>query len=184
MALDDEVRLVARILSGDAGAIEQFVADYRRFVYGILTRQSNLRPEEAEEVFQRFLFHIWEDRFRRLREWSGQVSVAAYLAAIARNLARDYLRETRLRDRDNFPDASIESDAFEKAIRREMIEAALSELSPRDRELIYRRHYLGQSYREISEALRMTTNNAGVALYRAESRLKKILSKKYPDILL
>ena len=142
----------------------------------------NLRPEDAEEVFQRFLFHIWEDGFRRLREWSGQVSVAAYLAAIARNLARDYLRETRWSGGDDFPEASIEMDPFEETIRRETIETALSDLSPRDRELIYRRHYLGQSHREISTSLHMTINNAGVALYRAESRLRKILLKKYPDV--
>jgi RNA polymerase sigma factor (sigma-70 family) len=57
------------------------------------------------------------------------------------------------------------------------LKAALQKLSDRDRDLIHRRYYLEESYREIGIALGMTVNHVGVALFRAESRLKVILEK-------
>lgn len=183
MASEDEVRLVARLLAGDAGAIEQFISEYRRFIYAILTRHLGLPAAEAEEVFQRFLVHIWEDDFRRLRYWTGKAALRAYLGKIARNLAHDYRRERRLNSQSDYPGQVIENEQLQNAEKRRLLETAMSKLLSRDRELIYRRHYLEQSYREIAEALGITTNNVGVALSRAESRLRRILLEKYPGLL-
>jgi len=57
------------------------------------------------------------------------------------------------------------------------LKAAIGKLSERDRDLIHRRYYLEESYREIANALGITVNHVGVALFRAESRLKLILKK-------
>jgi RNA polymerase sigma factor (sigma-70 family) len=62
------------------------------------------------------------------------------------------------------------------------VKAALAMLSDRDRDLIHRRYYLEASYREIAEALGITVNHVGVALFRAESRLKVILKKHQRDL--
>jgi RNA polymerase sigma factor (sigma-70 family) len=58
-----------------------------------------------------------------------------------------------------------------------VLKAAMGKLSERDRDLIHRRYYQEESYREIAEALGLTVNHVGVALFRAESRLKLILKK-------
>ena len=170
MTLDDEVRLVARILDGDRDAFEELIARYRALIYAILTRHLNLGHDDADEVFQRFLVHIWENDFRRLRAWSRTALLAAYLGKIARNLARDFQRERRAEFRGYPPDTSPEETE-----RQEMVQAAIAELSPRDRELIHRRHYLGQTYGEIAKDLGITLSHAGVALSRAQFRLKQIL---------
>ena len=95
MELEEETQLVTRLLSGDGCALEQFVAAYRRFIRSVLSRQTDLYSEDVEEVYQRFLLHIWEDGYRRLRPWRGTRSLRPYLAAMGRNLARDYRRERR-----------------------------------------------------------------------------------------
>jgi RNA polymerase sigma factor (sigma-70 family) len=64
--------------------------------------------------------------------------------------------------------------AAEEAAR---IRRCLERLSSRDRELLERRHSLGQSYREIAAALRMTVVNVGVALGRAEARLRSMIEE-------
>jgi DNA-directed RNA polymerase specialized sigma24 family protein len=64
MAFKNDVRLVARILAGGEGAVEQFISEYRQFIYAILIRYLSLHPEDADEVFQRLLFHLWENDFR------------------------------------------------------------------------------------------------------------------------
>jgi RNA polymerase sigma-70 factor (ECF subfamily) len=180
MDLDDEVRLVSRLLSGDALALEQFVETYRRFITSILNRQPNLYSQDVDEVYQRFLLHIWEDGYRRLRQWRGTRSLRSYLGAIARNLARDYRRE-RHRNTDMAPDCDVAVMPAPQTRgdwgRVGVLKAAMGKLSERDRDLIHRRYYLEESYREIADALGLTVNHVGVALFRAESRLKLILKK-------
>jgi len=58
-----------------------------------------------------------------------------------------------------------------------VLNAAMGKLSERDRDLIHRRYYQEESYREIADALGLTVNHVGVALFRAESRLRLILKK-------
>ena len=95
MELEDETGLVARLLSGDTHAMEQLAHSYRGFISAIFNRQPHLSPDDTEELYQRFLFHIWEDGYGRLRPWKGTRSLRAYLGVVARNLARDYRRERR-----------------------------------------------------------------------------------------
>ena len=181
MELEDETRLVARLLSGDAYALDQFVLAYRRFITAVLSRQANLYSHDVDELYQRFLFHIWEDGYRRLRPWSGRRSLRAYLGAVARNLARDYRRERRWISVDDLAcPQTVAAPAFEthdKSDRSKVVETAMGLLSDRDRALIHRRYYQEESYREIAQALDMTVNHVAVALIRAESRLKVILQK-------
>jgi RNA polymerase sigma-70 factor (ECF subfamily) len=176
MSLQDDRRLVDRILAGREGAVEKLVSEYRQFIYTIFVRYLNLRQEDADELFQRFLFHIWEDDFRRLREWRGKTSLSGYIAKIARNLAHDYRRELRLETQD-LPDVPLDDPLLTNVERREMIERALSHLSPRHRQLLRRRYYLEQTHAEIAQALGMTVTNVGVSLSRAKLRLKKILKR-------
>lgn len=182
MDLDDEMRLVVRLLSGDTRALEQFVQTYRRFITSILNRQPNLCSQDVDELYQRFLFHIWEDGYRRLRPWSGTRSLRSYLGAIARNLARDYRREC---GRNSDKTADCEMALVIPAVETRgdwstaaVLRAAMEKLSVRDRDLIHRRYYLEETYREIADALGLTVNHVGVALFRAESRLKLILKKQ------
>ena len=174
MAFPDDERLVSRLLVGEAGAVEQFISEYRQFIYTIFVRYLNLRPEDADELFQRFLFHIWSDDFRRLRDWRGKTSLSAYLARIARNLAHDYRREGRF-ETHHIPDVPLDDPLLANIERREWIESALARLMERDRELIRRHFYLEQSHSDIAQALGITVNNVGVAFSRAKRRLKKVL---------
>jgi RNA polymerase sigma-70 factor (ECF subfamily) len=180
MDLDDEMRLVSRLLSGDPRALEQFVETYRRFITSILSRQPNLCSQDVEEVYQRFLLHIWEDGYRRLRPWRGVRSLRSYLSAIARNLARDYRRE-RYRNPNSAVDCEMAvmpaTEVRGDWSRVGVLKAAMGKLSERDRDLIHRRYYQEETYREIADALGLTVNHVGVALFRAESRLKLLLKK-------
>jgi len=181
MELEEELRLVAQMMSGDSHALDRFVHTYRRFITSVLHRQPSLYSQDVDEVYQRFLLHIWEDGYRRLRPWSGRRSLRFYLGAIARNLARDFQRE-RCRHSDHSVDCDVAvlpaREALGENSRAGMVRAALGSLSMRDRELIHRRYYLEESYREIADAMGITVNHVGVALFRAESRLKVLLEKQ------
>jgi RNA polymerase sigma factor (sigma-70 family) len=178
MASQEELRLVAAVVEGGSGALEVFIAEYRAFVFAILTRRLNLSPADADEVFQRFLIHIWERDYRRLRCWSGRGTLAAYLGTMVRNLTHDYRREEvrqSATEESGFPSVSRSPERDERALS---LETAIDRLSLRDRDLIRRRYDLEQSYKEIAEALGMTIGNVGVSLHRAEKRLKKLLTRR------
>jgi len=185
MELEDETGLVARLLSGDGCAMEQLAYSYRGFISSIFNRQPYLSPDDVEELYQRFLFHIWEDGYRRLRPWKGTRSLRAYLGVVARNLARDYRRERRRN-----PCAEICHDTLAAppdrgsvdSWRSELLKREIDNLSLRDRELIHRRYYREESYREIAEAMGITVNHVGVALLRAENRLRAVLQKHRADL--
>jgi|SRR5678816_3009999 len=185
MELEEEGRLVARLFSGDVAALDHFVIAYRRFITAVLCRHAQLDLQDVDELYQRFLLHIWEDNYRRLRPWSGTRSLRAYLGAVARNLARDYRRERRMADENGECPRLVMptmDDAAERSDRRRIVRTALSKMSSRDQELIHRRYYLEESYREIAASLGMTVNHVGVALLRAESRLGALLEKHRSEL--
>jgi RNA polymerase sigma factor (sigma-70 family) len=176
MASQEELRLVADVVARRSGAFEAFIAEYRAFVFAILSRHLNLPPADADEVFQRFLIHIWERDYRRLRCWSGHGTLAAYIGRMVRNLGHDFRREgSRV---SAMEDSGWEIPRFERDGRVELLETARSRLGPRDQDLIRRRYDLEQSYAEIAAGLGMTVSNVGVALHRAEKRLRKLLSRR------
>jgi RNA polymerase sigma factor (sigma-70 family) len=177
MASQEELRLVADVVEGRGGALEVFIAEYRAFVYAILTRHLNLSPADADEVFQRFLIHVWEADYRRLRRWSGRGRLAAYLGTMVRNLTHDYRREEARRAAPEDLEFHSESRSPEQDERALLLAAAIERLPCRDRDLIRRRYEREQSYREIAEQLGITIGNVGVSLHRAENRLKKLLGK-------
>ena len=176
MSLEDDVRLVTRILDGDREALDELIAAYRPLIFAILIRHMYLTRDDADEVFQRFLVHIWESDFQRLRAWSRKAPLSAFLAQVARNLAGDFRRE-QLRDARIAYSAPASEMHFTPE-PGESLETALAELSVRDRDLIRRRYFLGQTYKEIGRDLGMTPNHAGVALFRALSRLREILIRQ------
>ena len=176
MSLEDDERLVSRVLDGDHDALNELIAAYRPLIFAILIRHMYLTRDDADEVFQRFLIHVWENDFRRLRAWSRKAPLSSYLARVARNLAGDFRRE-QLRDAR----AAYWAWARNVGIApepREILDTALAGLSVRDRELIRRRYVLGQTHKEIAHDLGMTPNHAGTALSRALFRLKQVLARK------
>ncbi len=190
--------LIARVVAGDPAAADMFVDRFGRFIFCILGRSLNLAAQDAQEVFQQVWLRLWEDDYRRLRHWRGEGEFKSYLAILVRHVACDYLRaRSKEGSLDHSPDdfalpkqidpATLEPGADEAAAAAELrraTQSALARLSPRDRELITRRHMEGQSYRQIAEEMHLTVNNVGVALSRAEGRLRTIMIERYPDFVM
>jgi len=177
MSFDSDARLVARVCAGDQSAVEEFISTYKQLAFAILTRYLNLSYEDADEVFQRFLFHVWENDFRRLRHWRGQTPLISYLTKILRNLAHDYRRKLKFESQD-VPDIPKDDPTLIQMEQKAMIGSALRKLSEHDRELIVRRFYLEETYFDIAAAIGGSENRVGVALSRAKRRLREILLKQ------
>ena len=90
----DDRQLIDRVLAGDTRAADAFVTRFTRLVWAILIRQTALAAGQVEDVYQGVFVRLWEDDYRRIRNWSQNGDFAAYLAPIVRHLALDALRRT------------------------------------------------------------------------------------------
>jgi len=209
--MESERDLLALVLAGDAAARDRFVDEYADFVWRVAVGACGKGPDDpltgeiVSDAFLKLMDHDW----RALRQWRGTGSLESFLAVVIRNCARDHFRSQRdapagyrriSLDRtdaeqggdlaDRIPDAAGEEtdplclllQAENRAAIQSAVRKALPQLSPRDQELLERRHCLGQSYREVAAGMNLTVNNVGVSLKRAEERLAKILRMRFPEV--
>ena len=174
-----DIELINLVLLGNSQAADRFVEQYGRFIF-MVAREFVYDCFDVDEIFQRVFVRIWANDFRALRRWSGDGGFLSYLRAIVQNIAMDYLRERSKRPVDdaapNFDDDPQDQE------RRRILREAIDGLPPREREIIRRRHYDGESYAEIAQGLGITVNHVGVLLYRAEKRLREMVSDQYPEL--
>ena len=135
-------------------------------------------PQDQEDCLFEVAMRVWEkiEQFNRERgSWN------AWLTAITRNAALNYTRDTyRHNSIEEIPEdtPSPEPGPEELMIQRERQSAvhhALSQLSPRDRMLFYRKYYYLQPTAQIASELGMTERAIEGKLYRLKKQLRKML---------
>jgi RNA polymerase sigma-70 factor (ECF subfamily) len=160
-AAQEDQALLARVASGDSGALATLYDRYARVVYGVALRILG-EAELAEDVVQETFWRVW----RRAGTFqSGRGKVAAWIFGIAHNLSVDELRRQRSRprpvyDTDETPvlrereDSRMDvvADALENE-RGRLIGAALQHISADQREAIELAYFGGLSQSEIAERL-------------------------------
>lgn len=189
MSVGVDRELITRIVAGNPDAQEEFVTRFRRLIMAVLSRV-NLPRQEREDLAQQVFVHLWEQNYRRLRSWNGSHGkFCSFLGTVVTHLARDYRRRSATRPSnvglESLPEPAIDPDYDALLLmrqRRQAITRTLSNLRPRDASLIVYRHFHEQTYREIAATLGMEANGIGVALLRAEQRLRKRLCQDYPDL--
>ena len=175
--------LVDRLISGDHEAADLFLTRFSRLVWAVLVRDFGLPRDRCEDLYQSLFLRLWEDDYRRLRNWSRQGDFASYLTTIVRHLALDLLR-TRAPERENpLPDsddhdhpcsaAPSQEELAALEEQRRIVERIVSRLSDRE-QILYRLRYVEElPYTEIAQELAATVNHVGVLLSRLTVRLRQ-----------
>lgn len=80
-----------------------------------------------------------------------------------------------------YPDSfSIESELEERELKDKLKQAVLGLEHP-DREIVFRKYYLGQSSKEIADALDLSVSNVDTRTHRAVKKLRAIMEKGYEN---
>ncbi len=190
-ALDEDGELVARLRAGEEQA---FVALLARHHASMLRLAQSFVASDAvaEEVVQ----DTWVGVLRGIEDFAGRSSFKTWLLRILVNRARSTgVREHRslavgdigpVVDASRFdaagawmspPQHWIE-DSDERMLAEglaERINASLSELPPRQREVVMLRDVDGLSSHEVCEVLSISEANQRVLLHRGRSRLRQEL---------
>lgn len=169
--------LSARLRLGDPAALEEAMDRYAAYAAKIIAAFLNrtLPPEDMEEVLSDVFVSLWTHR----SELRGDVK--PYLAAIARNAAREKLRRARsaepltedLPDRGEGPEEALARDEEAAQVRR-----ALECLDPEERELFLRFYFLDQTTAEIALVTGQNPSTLRGRLRRGRQKLKHILEER------
>ena len=169
--------LICRAQSGDEGAFVDLIQVYYPFVYAIVIGIVN-NPQDAEEVVQ----DTFLNAYRGLAQYQEMAKFKNWLAEIARNRARSWLRKQRI-DTVSIDEVSehtlgtqdLPDEQLIRREQRELIRRAMGTLSEKDRD-IARAYYLdGASYDELTRAHGLSYKAIAFRLSRAKRQLSKRL---------
>ena len=170
--------LLRRLRQGDESAVEAAIDRYGAYTAAVVHRAlgSLSRPEDVEELCSDVFFTLWQKRDSLRGD-----SVRPWLAAVARNRAKSFLRTFGVvaDDTDSVCEtgtASAEALAAERETRAELADA-IARLSEGDRELLLRHYYGGETVPKIAEETGLHPENVKSRLRRGREKLKKILEK-------
>lgn len=182
-----ETALVIKARQGDLAARDELVLRHRRQVY-FLALQLLGNTDDALDVTQDALLRF----FTHLHRFDAQRPVRPWLFRIVRNLALDLFRRRKVRQSESLdatfgdeegenprldpadPNVDLDRDLLQTQLRKRLF-AALSQLTPNQREIVVLRDYQDLSYQEIAEMLDIPLGTVMSRLHGARQRLRLLV---------
>lgn len=185
--VDADRELIDRCTRGERAAWDDFVGRYyevaRAAARTALIRARRRAPvDDVENVAQSVFTALYEDSFRRLRQYQGRCSVRSWIWSVTVNHALNYVRTEALRrgrslDADPLlvPEAAREErpeEAIVELTRR--LEAYMAKLNAKER-LALKLHYTdGLPQKNIAKILGVAENTIGALISRARTKLQEL----------
>jgi len=178
--LDDRL-LVERALVGDQHAFGLLVRQYERLVFRIVG--GFLRnPEDVKDVAQETFFRA----FQGLRSFRPDAPFGPWVARIATRASYDRLRQKRRMSEVAWDDLTTTEQAaaqdvaagegpVNRAAARDLLERAMSSLSPKDRMVLILADAMGYSGVEVGQAMGCSAVAGRIRLHRARRALRKVI---------
>ena len=177
--------LLARVPGAGRAFIARHDASVRKAVFCASPAAAWFVDDLTHDVYE----HLWRSDFRVLRQWQRHHPLQAYLHTVVTRLVWDRLRRLQpaweVLDEDPCSAAGPGVEPWDAARTPEeevaaneivwIVRDALRRLGSSHWRVLELRFVRGLSYREIADALGITSNNAGVRIDRALARLKATL---------
>ncbi len=185
-ALNDN-ELVQRFIEGDQNSLEILIHRHKGRVYSyILLIVKN--QELAEDIFQETFIKVIRSLKRGKYVENGKF--VSWVLRISHNLIIDHFRKEKLQgtvsndsldvdifNSQKFSDFTIEDEMVNNQILSEVKEL-VKELPEDQQQVIYMRHYMGLSFKEIAEQTEVSINTALGRMRYALINLRKLIKQK------
>lgn len=185
-ALDLDVSLVERCLSGQDAAWEELVKLHTRRVYAICYRFTS-SDSESQDLTQEVFLRV----FKNLKSFrAGEGSFVVWLTRLTRNLLIDHYRRSKLdRATDSIEDQMGALEEKTATLARtdgmlagreasELLQYGLGKLSPELRETVILRDVEEMEYKEIAEVLNVPEGTVKSRLNRGRAELARVLRRQ------
>ncbi|MGC2163846.1 MAG: sigma-70 family RNA polymerase sigma factor [Silvibacterium sp.] len=189
----DEARIIASILAGSTHEFHNLIRPYERSAYVMALSMLKNEADAEDAVQEAFL-----KAFRGLQSFRAESKFSTWLLSITLNEARNRLRRknaVRIESLDESPGEDehispallrdwreIPSQTLERMEVREMLQQAITGLSPIYREVLLLRDVEEMTVSESAAALGITEASVKVRLHRARIMLQKILAPQLKRI--
>jgi RNA polymerase sigma-70 factor, ECF subfamily len=181
--VNDDAELLERIRKGATDDFAEIIRRHQAQVFAILHRYER-DFQKVEDLAQETFLKAW----RFLDRYDGRAPFHHWLSKIALRVALDHLRkQKRVRAEIALDDLGEEvldwlhDPGEEKQLgaqqAAQLLDVALRELSPEDRQVITLLEIEGRSVKEICELTGASSAAVRVRAFRARSRLKKVLER-------
>jgi len=176
-----DANLLNAIARQDEQALASLYDRYRLILFGLLMRILRSR-EEAEDVLQEVFLQVW----RRASDFDPQRGRPfTWLVTLARSRAIDRLRQLGSRERAASSVIELAGegmvDAAENTFRseqRQLVAAALTELSEEQRRALILAYFEGLTQAEIAERLRSPLGTVKTRMRSGMIKLRELLSQQ------
>ena len=179
--------LVQQFIHGDQNSLEILIRRHKNRVFSyILLIVKN--QELAEDIFQETFIKVIRSLKRGKYTENGKF--VSWVLRISHNLIIDHFRKEKLKgtisndstevdifNSQKFSEATIEDQLVTDQILSEVKEL-INELPEDQQQVIYMRHYMGLSFKEIAEQTGVSINTALGRMRYALINLRKIIEKK------
>lgn len=176
-SVEEDILLLKRIRSGDEIAFKYLFDTYFTSLCRFMYVYINDKPTIEESVLDIFVY-VWENR----DTLQIQLSFKAYLFQAARNKALNMLRQKKQiisLDEVDKDIMDINESSLEEEELYHLIQAAISELPEKCREIFLLSRNESLTNKEISEKLNISTKTIEAQITKALKRIKKYLGDSY-----
>jgi len=178
----DEKNVLRKLRNRDEKAFEEIIDLYSAYITTIVRNllSSKGTKEDVEEVVADTFIALWNTAERiNYEEYS---SIKAYIAVIARNKAKDWLRAAKVQNLQLMDDILIIDNSIEQLIvqreQQRIIAKILKQLKPSDWKIFVAYYYQYKKVDEIAQELYMNPQTVKTRLRRGREVLKKFLIKE------
>ena len=169
--------LIYRAQTGDEGAFTELMREYYPLVYTIVIRIVD-NPHDAEEVVQ----DTFLNAYRGLAQLENAAKFKSWLAEIARNCARQWVRKRRISTvpLDEVGEGVLQTqdspdEQLTRREQRELIRRTMETLPQKDRDIARAFYLEGASYDELTSTHGLSYNAIAFRLFHIKRKLSKQL---------
>jgi len=169
-----------QFVGGDYGSFKKLFHGYYDGLYGYGLKLSN-DHNLVKDTIQNLFITIWErrDDLDHIESPNVYLYVSLRREIFKKRKKRDRRREIAEEAEDDFhihfgtEELMIKNEL--KKEQKEKLESALSQLSNKEKEVLYLHYYNGMSYSEIEEILSINRQSVRNYMYRAMETLRAVL---------
>ncbi len=177
---------VHKTVEGDVEAFNELVNRHHTKIYGLAYRMLG-NAEDAEDATQ----ETFLEAYKSIKTFRFQSQFGTWLYRVGLNTCNQYIRKSKARNRmlDAYTEETASHGLAEeqeipdriaiKAEQREVIQAAIDRLPPKQREVVTLYYMQQLKYKEIAEILNCSLGTVASRLNKAIQNLKTKLGKYY-----
>ena len=173
--MDQEILTIRRAINGDEAALRALWTRHAPHIDLVVRRLVGPDLDLAADIAQ----EVWIQIFRALPSYRGDAQFGTWAHRIAVNRTLNALRKTRRLasiETEVEEDSAVSEPDTDRSFLAQSIDEAAAQLSPGARTVFLMHDVEGYTHEEIAAELGITTGGSKSQLFKARTKLRKLLA--------